>query len=69
MKRREESLPDLAEYVERPTTLPYPDAGAQIITVLVKDQFIDYLPEDIWLQVRQSACKSAAGIGNRGGVQ
>ena len=55
MKRWEESLPELAEDVERLTRLAYPDAVEQMITVLAKDQFIDSLPEeDMRLQIRQS---------------
>ncbi len=55
MKRREESLPELAEDVERLTRLAYPDAVEQMITVLAKDQFIDSLPEeDMRLRIRQS---------------
>ena len=55
MKRREESLPELAEDVERLTRLAYPDAGEQMITVLAKDQFIDSLPEeDMRLRIQQS---------------
>ena len=55
MKRREESLPELAEDVERLTRLAYPDAAEQMITVLAKDQFIDSLPEeDMRLRIRQS---------------
>ena len=54
MKRREESLPELAEDIEQLIRLAYPDA-AEEITVLAKDQFIDALPEeDMRLRIRQS---------------
>jgi hypothetical protein len=55
MKRREESLPELAEDVDQLTRLAYPDAAEEMITVLAKDQFIDALPEeDMRLRIRQS---------------
>ena len=55
MKRREESLPELAEDIERLTRLAYPDAAEPMIAVLAKDQFINSLPEeDMWLRIRQS---------------
>ena len=54
-KRREETLPELAEDVERLTRLAYPDAAEQMVVVLAKDQFIDALPdEDTRLRIRQS---------------
>lgn len=55
MKKRDESLPELAEDVERLTRLAYPDAAETMIVVLAKDQFIDALPdEDMRLRIRQS---------------
>jgi hypothetical protein len=54
-KRREETLPKLAEDVERLTRLAYPDAAEEMVIVLAKDQFIDALPdEDTRLRIRQS---------------
>ena len=54
-KRRDETLPDLAEDVERLTRLAYPEAAEAMVIVLAKDQFIDSLPdEDMRLGIRQS---------------
>ena len=54
-RRRDESLPELAEDVERLTRCSYPDAAADMIEVLAKDQFIDALQdEEMRLRVRQS---------------
>ena len=54
-KKRDESLPELAEDVERLTRLAYPEAAETMIVVLAKDQFIDALPdEDMCLRIRQS---------------
>ena len=54
-QRRDESLPELAEDIERLTRSAYPDAAANMIEVLAKDQFIDALQsEDMRLRVRQS---------------
>ena len=54
-KKRDESLPELAEDVERLTRLAYPEAAETMIVVLAKDQFIDALPdEDMRLRIRQS---------------
>lgn len=58
-RRREETLPELAEDVERLTRLAYPDATEAMIEVLAKDQFIDSLPEeDMRLRIRQSRPES-----------
>ena len=54
MKKREESLPELAEDVERLTRLAYPEAAETMIVVLAKDQFIDALPDEYMrLRIRQ----------------
>ena len=42
-KKRDESLPELAEDVEQLTRLAYPEAAETMIVVLAKDQFIDAL--------------------------
>ena len=52
--RREETLPELAEDVERLVRLAYPDATEPMVEVLAKDQFVDSLPdEDMRLRIRQ----------------
>ena len=53
-RRREESLPELAEDIEHLVRLAYPDAAETMVEVLVKDQFIDALPEDMRLRIRQN---------------
>ena len=54
-RRRDENLPELAEDIERLTRLAYPDAPAEMIEVLSKDQFIDALiDEDLRLRLRQN---------------
>ena len=54
-KRRDETLPELVEDVERLTRLAYPEAAEAMVIVLAKDQFIDTLPdEDMRLRIRQS---------------
>ena len=53
-RRRDVSLPELAEDVERLTRCSYPDAAADMIEVLAKDQFIDALQdEEMRLRLRQ----------------
>ena len=51
MRRREESLPELAEDIKRLARLAYPDAAEEI---LAKDQFADALLEDMQLRIRQN---------------
>ncbi len=54
MRQREETLPELAEDVERIARLAYPDAAEPMIETLAKDQFIDALQdEDMRLKLRQ----------------
>ena len=54
-KKRDETLPELAEDIERITRLAYPEAAEAMVIVLAKDQFIDALPdEDMRLRIRQS---------------
>lgn len=55
MRRDEETLPELAEDVDRLTCLAYPDATTPMHQVLARDQFIDSLPdEEMRLRVRQN---------------
>ena len=46
MRHKEETLPELAEDVDRLTRLAYPDASTAMLQVLARDQFIDSLPHD-----------------------
>ena len=45
-RRREETLAELAEDVERLVRLAYPEAAEAMVEVLAQDQFIDALPEE-----------------------
>ena len=54
IRRREETLPELAEDIERLVRLAYPEAAESMVEVLAKDQFVDSLPEeDMRLRIRQ----------------
>ena len=54
MRRREETLPALAEDVERLTRLAYPRADEAMVMTLSKDQFIDSLHDDeMKVKIRQ----------------
>ena len=54
VRKREETLLELAEEVEHWVRLVYPDAAAQMVEILAKDQFIDALPdEDFRIRLRQ----------------
>ena len=55
VRKREETLPELAEEVEHLARLAYPDATAEMVEVLARDQFIDALPdEEFRLRLRQN---------------
>ena len=55
IRRREETLPELAEEIEYLARLAYPEATAETVEVLAKDQFIDALPEEEFrLRLRQN---------------
>jgi len=54
-RRRDETLAELAEDVERLVHLAYPEATEAMVEVLAKDQFVDALPEeDMRLRIRQN---------------
>ena len=54
-KNKEESMPELAEYVETLTRAAYPDASAELQDIMARDNFIDALPDDdVRLKIRQS---------------
>ncbi len=61
-RKREESLPELAEDIKRLSRLAYPDVAQGMVDVLAKDQFIDAIAdEDIRLRVRQNKSTSLWG--------
>jgi hypothetical protein len=64
--RREESLPELAEDIERLVKLAYPEATSAVLDTLAKDQFIDALVDDeLRLRVAQgrpSTLRAALGV-------
>ena len=54
VKQKDESLPALAEDIERLARLSYPDASESITDILARDQFVDALPdEDMRLRLKQ----------------
>ena len=54
-KTKEESMPELAEYVETLTRATYPDASAELQDIMARDNFIDALPDDdVRLKIHQS---------------
>ena len=60
--RREESLAELAEDVERLARLAYPTAPSTMLELLAKDQFIDALQDgDMRLRLRQAHPKNLCG--------
>jgi hypothetical protein len=65
-RRREESLPELAEDIERLAKLAYPEATSAVLDTLAKDQFIDALVDDeLRLRVAQgrpSTLRAALGV-------
>ena len=59
IKRREESLPELAENVETLARKAYPDASTELQDVLARDHYIDALyEEDLRLRIRQARPQS-----------
>ena len=61
-RRREESLPELAEDVERLCRLAYPEAAPAVLELLAKDQFIDALAdEEMRLRIRQNRPETLRG--------
>ena len=62
-RKREESLAELAEEVERLAKLAYPEAPPEMLELLAKDQFIDALTDgDLRLRMRQSHTKSLCEV-------
>ena len=61
-RRREESLTELAEHVERLCRLSYPEAAPVMLELLAKDQFIDaHADEDMRLRIRQNRPETLCG--------
>ena len=61
-RRREESLPELAEDVDRLCRLAYPGAAPAMLELLAKDQFVDALTdEDMRLRIRQNRPETLRG--------
>ena len=59
IKQKDESLPEMAEDIERLCRLAYPDAPPTLRDVLARDQFVDALPdEDTRLRIKQERPKS-----------
>lgn len=65
-RRRDETLPELAEDIESLARLAYPDASSTVLETLTRDQFIDALTDDeIRLRVAQSrptSLREALGV-------
>ncbi len=54
-RKRDESLPELMEDIERLVRLAYPEAAPAMLEVLAKDHFVEALSdEDMRLRIRQS---------------
>ena len=61
LRRRDESLPELVEDIERLAKLAYPEASVAVLDTLTKDQFIDALTDDeLRLRVAQARPSSLA---------
>ncbi|CAB4011553.1 Retrovirus-related Pol poly from transposon 412 [Paramuricea clavata] len=59
IKQKDESLPEMAEDIERLCRLAYPDAPPTLRDVLARDQFVDALTdEDTRLRIKQERPKS-----------
>ncbi|CAB4037020.1 Retrovirus-related Pol poly from transposon 412 [Paramuricea clavata] len=66
VRRRDETLPELAEDIERLARLAYPEAPTEVLETLTKDQFIDALNDDEMrlrvAQARPTTLRAALGI-------
>lgn len=61
VKRRDESISELAQSVKKLTRQAYPDAPHNVISTLALDNFIDALPEsDMRLRLREAQVKDIA---------
>lgn len=58
-RKRNETLPQLAQAIQRITHQGYPDAPSNLEDTLVRDHFIDALPEsEVWWRIHQARPKS-----------
>ena len=66
VRRRDETLPELAEDFERLARLAYPEAPVEVLETLTKDQFTDALNDDETrlrvAQARPTSLRAALGI-------
>ena len=66
VRRRDETLPELAEDIERLARLAYPEAPVEVLETLTKDQFTDALNDDETrlrvAQARPTSLRAALGI-------
>ena len=54
-KTKEESMPEIAEYVENLTIVAYPDVSGELKAIIARDNLIDGLQDDdVRLKIRQS---------------
>ena len=61
VKRRDESISELAQSIKKLTRQAYPDAPSSVISTLARDHFIDALPEsDMRLRIREAQAKDIA---------
>ena len=61
VKRREESISELAQSIKKWTRQAYPNAPSTVISTLARDHFIDALPEsDMRLRIREGQAKDIA---------
>ena len=61
VKRRDESISELAQSIKKLTRQAYPNAPSSVISTLARDHFIDALPEsDMRLRIREAQAKDIA---------
>ena len=61
VKRRDESISELAQSIKKLTRQAYPNAPASVTSTLARDHFIDALPDsDVRLRIRETQAKDIA---------
>ena len=61
VKRRDESLSELAQSIKKLTCQAFPNAPASVTSTLARDHFIDALPDsDVRLRIRETQAKDIA---------